>query len=314
MKTKHLLLLMLCTWLCLACGKKRAGTAADWLKADDVHVAIDETFRPLMEAELEVFAARHPEAALYPQYVSENEAIRLLVSDSLRCCVATRKLSEKELRMVEANRLRARHTRIAYDAFALITHKANPDTAITLDEIRGIVSGKITRWEQLSRSTRKGELSLVFDNEGSSTVRYMTDSLNGGQPLKGNVFAQGSNEKVIELVKQDPDIIGVVGADWLKQKGDSALHSFRNLDFNVMLVSRFSGVQGMYFRPYQYYIATGEYPLVRDVYAITTDPRTKSQVKNFYFFLSGQVGQLVICNNSQMLPVMPVQVKSVANN
>lgn len=314
MKARHLTLLALAMFLCVACGKKRTGTAADWLKADEVHVAVDETFRPLMEAEFEVFGARHPEAVLLPQYVSENEAIRLLVTDSLRCCVVTRRLSEKELRMVEANTLRARHTRIAYDAFALIVNKENVDTAITLDEIRGIVSGKITRWEQLSRATRKGELSLVFDNEGSSTVRYITDSLNNGQSLKGNVFAQGSNEKVIELVKQEPDIIGVVGADWLKQKGDSALHSFRGLDFNVMLVSRFAGVQGMYFRPYQYYIATGEYPLVRDVYAITTDPRSKSQVKNFYFFLSGQVGQLVVCNNSQMLPVMPVQVKSVSSD
>ena len=87
---------------------------------------------------------------------------------------------------------------IATDAFALIVSKDNPDTLITVSEIRDIVSGRITRWEQLKHSGKKGELKLVFDNSGSSTVRYMRDSpcrpASGGQPYG----AQGSNQAVID--------------------------------------------------------------------------------------------------------------------
>lgn len=313
MKKTHLL--ALASLLALAttsCSKQKGGSSNDWLSSDDVHIAVDETFRPIIEEELQLFGSRHPEAGLKPVFVSENEALRLLVSDSLRICIATRELSEKEKSIVESHTLRARQARFAYDAFALIVNKANKDSLITVDEIRGIVSGKITRWEQLAHSTRKGELNLVFDNEGSSTVRYITDSLHQGKPLTGNVFAQGSNQKVIETVKERTDVIGVVGADWLKAKGDSALSTFSNLDVNVLRVSRFTGEGEEYVRPYQYHIATGRYPLVRSVYVITTDPRTRSMVKNFFHFLKGQPAQLIICNSSQMLPIMPVQVKSVS--
>lgn len=296
----------------VSCNKQKSGSSNDWLYSDNVHIAVDETFQPIIEEELQLFGARHPEAGLYPIFVSENEALRLLVSDSIRLCIATRQLSDKEKSIVESHTLRAKQALFAYDAFALIVNKSLPDSLITLDEIRDIVTGKITRWEQLSRSAHEGELNLVFDNEGSSTVRYITDSLCQGKALAGNVFAQGSNLKVIETVKERTDVIGVVGADWLKEKGDSALSSFDQLDVKVMRVSRFTGAGEEFVRPYQYHIATGRYPLVRTVYVITTDPRTKSMTKNFFHFLKGQPAQLVICNSSQMLPIMPVQVKSVS--
>ena len=35
-------------------------------------------------------------------------------------------------------------------------------------------------------------------------------------------------------------------------------------------------------------------------------------LRNFFFFVKGQKGQTIICNNSQLLPITPVQVKSVS--
>ena len=91
-----------------------------------------------------------------------------------------------------------------------LSTRANTDTVINLEELRGIIQGRITDWKQLEVTHRSGKLSLVFDASGSSTVRYMKDSLNGGKELKGNIFAQGSNLKVIEAVKENPNVIGVV--------------------------------------------------------------------------------------------------------
>lgn len=307
---KSVLLVVLAIFLLAACGQKQTGN--EWLTSDDVVVAVDETFRGIMEEEAETFGLRYPTAAMKPFFCSEDSAIRLLLDDSIRMCIATRPLSKAEKEIVASHTLSVTSSPIATDALALIVNKANSDSLITLDEIKGIVAGKITRWEQLKNSRRKGELKLVFDHSGSSTVRFMKDSLNGGRDLAGNVFAQGSNLAVIQAVKENPEIIGVIGANWLNANGDTALSSFKGLDFNVLKVSRFTGEGEAYFRPFQYYIATGEYPLLRTVYVMTTDPRTKSMMKNFYFFLKGQVGQTIICDHSQMLPHMPVQVKDVS--
>ena len=290
-----------------SCGEKKADNS--WLTADNVRIACDETLQPILEEQFLQFGKSHIEAEMQPLYCSEDSALRLLLADTLRSIVITRPLTKQEQERVKSHHLGTSQTMIASDAFALIVSKNNPDTAITLNEVRDIVNGKITRWEQIKGAKKTGDLKLVFDHSGSSTVRYMRDSLCAGRELQGNIYAQGSNLAVIEAVKANPSAIGVVGTDWLRGKDQNALSSFASLDVSVMLVQK--DAQHVHCRPYQYYIGTGDYPLVRSVYAITTDPRTRSQEKYLFFWLKGQKGQTIFCNNSQLLPAMSVQVKNV---
>lgn len=309
---KFTFLLLLAALLTAACGTNPKAAYND-LHEDDVHFAADESFQPILSELSDLYALRKPEATMMPVYCSEDSALRLLLNDSVRMAITTQPLNDKQKEFVAAHHLAVTQSKIAYDAFALIVNKENTDTVINLEELRGIIQGRITDWKQLEVTHRSGKLSLVFDASGSSTVRYMKDSLNGGKELKGNIFAQGSNLKVIEAVKENPNVIGVVSTDWLRQqKGDSTtIQSFQGLDVNVMLVGKLGKKAGDWQRPYQYYIATGEYPLVRSVWAISTDPRTRSTLKSFYFFLKDNVGQRVICNSSQLLPRNQVQVREV---
>ena len=313
MRNLWLLVAAVCITLATSCGSNHRKPAT-WRTSDDVHIAVDETFRDIMEEEIETFGLLNPSSAMKPVYCSEDSAIRMLLRDSVRCAITTRKLSKDELDVLKNYKLDAKQAMIATDAFALIVSKDNPDTLITVPEIRDIVSGRITRWEQLKHSGKKGELKLVFDNSGSSTVRYMRDSLLAGQQVAGNLYAQGSNQAVIVAVKDNPEIIGVVGANWLKGKSDSVLTSFENLDVKVLKVARKDGKNEIGWRPYQYRILTGDYPLIRSVYVILTDPRVRSYTKSFFYFLKGQKGQTIICNSSQLLPYTPVQYKSVRAN
>lgn len=313
MRNLWLLVAAVCITLATSCGSNHRKPAG-WRTSDDVHIAVDETFRDIMEEEIETFGLLNPASAMKPVYCSEESAIRMLLRDSVRCAITTRKLSKDELDVLKNYKLDAKQAMIATDAFALIVSKDNPDTLITVSEIRDIVSGRITRWEQLKHSGKKGELKLVFDNSGSSTVRYMRDSLLAGQQVAGNLYAQGSNQAVIDAVKDNPEIIGVVGANWLKGKSDSVLTSFENLDVKVLKVARKDGKNEIGWRPYQYRILTGDYPLIRSVYVILTDPRVRSYTKSFFYFLKGQKGQTIICNSSQLLPYTPVQYKSVRAN
>ena len=313
MRNLWLLVAAVCITLATSCGSNHRKPAT-WRTSDDVHIAVDETFRDIMEEEIETFGLLNPSSAMKPVYCSEDSAIRMLLRDSVRCAITTRKLSKDELDVLKNYKLDAKQAMIATDAFALIVSKDNPDTLITVSEIRDIVSGRITRWEQLKHSGKKGELKLVFDNSGSSTVRYMRDSLLAGQQVAGNLYAQGSNQAVIDAVKDNPEIIGVVGANWLKGKSDSVLTSFENLDVKVLKVARKDGKNEIGWRPYQYRILTGDYPLIRSVYVILTDPRVRSYTKYFFYFLKGQKGQTIICNSSQLLPYTPVQYKSVRAN
>lgn len=310
MNRYNYLIVIVAALLMCSCGSKPANNK--WMHENEVRVAIDAGFENVMLAEINAFTHKHIEAEMLPLFVREDSAIWMLMKDSVRCAIVTRKLKQDEVDYIRAtHRLQTRHDLIAYDAFALIVNKANPDTVITTDEIRRIAMGEITRWEQLGNGTKKGELQMVFDQSGSSTARFMRDSLCNGKPLSGNVAQAGSNLDVVEAVRNNPDIIGVVSTDWLRDENQEAMSDFHGLDVNVMLVSRGKTALEMskICRPYQFYIANGDYPLVRTVYVISTDPRPASMLKNFYYFLKGDGGQRLICNDSQLLPSLAVQIR-----
>lgn len=288
------------------------GKRADWLKEDDVRVAIDETFQPIMDEALEMFSLRHVQATVYPTYCSEDSAIQLLLNDSVLTCITTRKLTANEEALLKQKTLYPQYNIIATDGIALITNKNNGDSLITVDEIRDIATGKITRWEQLRNSKQTGDLKLVFDHSGSSTVRFIRDSICNGAKLQGNLYAQGSNEAVMKVVQEQENVIGVIGANWLRLETDTnSLATFSHLPYQVMKVSSDPEGLGNYYRPFQYFLATGAYPLHRTVYVISIDPRTRSEVKELGAFLRGEPGQLLICKHSNMLPFSQVFVKRV---
>ncbi len=309
---RKLLFPFLVLLLLVSCGTNPK-KANSYLHEDDVKFAADVSFLPILQELSQLYGLRKPESVMLPLYCSEDSAIRLLLADSVRMAISTRPLNDNEKAIVEQHNLPLLQSKIAYDAFALIVNKENPDTVTNVNELRKIVQGKITRWEQLEMGSKKGELSLVFDASGSSTVRYMKDSLNNGKDLKGNIYAQGSNLKVIQTIKDNPNAIGVVSTDWLRvHQGDTTtLQNFYGLDVRVMLVGKVGKAKADWQRPYQYYIATGEYPLVRSVWEITTDPRTRSTMRSFYFFLKENDGQRVINSSSQLLTRNQVQIKEV---
>lgn len=295
--------------LLMACGGSGSAPADDSMS--EVNIAVDETLQPIMEEELKVFNARFPDAILNERYVPETDALNLLLEDSLRLVLATRPLTESEQKSIwDVYQLKTRQQKVAYDAVALIQNRENPDSLITVGDVKRILNGTITTWKELG-SSLKGDIEVVFDNSNSSLVRYVRDSICGGQDFKGIVKEGGDNRKVIEYVAQTPGALGIVSVDWLRNPADTSRLTF-DPSIRVMSVSSSAVAEdGNSFQPFEYYIATGQYPWIRTIYMITTDPRQRSMGLNFYFFVSDEAGQLIITQSSQLLPIMPVHIRSV---
>lgn len=66
------------------CGNKPKPGEDDTLTSGTITIAVDETFRPIIEEELQVFHALTPDATVHPIYCSEVEAMKLLLADSVR--------------------------------------------------------------------------------------------------------------------------------------------------------------------------------------------------------------------------------------
>ncbi len=277
----------------------------------------DDGFKNILDEEIEVFEYTYPESSIIPFYVSEGDAIDTLMADGTQAIITTRELTKDQIEYMKAKYKRVvRQNCIAVDAVALITNKENPVGALSLDEVKNILNGKITKWNQLAGNDTTA-IKLVFDNAESSTVSYLKDKfLPEGKQISEttNSFAQKNNAEVFDIVKSDPDALGVISVSWLgddlsvakKIPMDKRMEDYQNQndtitstltsEVNIIKISNpnedndFSAVA---YKPYQAYIYSGEYPLVRKVYMISTASNS-TVLHSFYVFVTGFVGQKII--------------------
>src|SRR2546428_10297547 len=67
-----------------------------------INISVDETFEPLVQAELDVFQATYPNAKIKTQFKPENDAVNDLLKDSVQLIVVPRELSKQEMKTFEA--------------------------------------------------------------------------------------------------------------------------------------------------------------------------------------------------------------------
>src|SRR5574344_1667463 len=188
-----------------ACNGKPKDGRTDTYSSGVVKITSDESFSPIIQEEIAVFENMYPNAKIKPIFTDEVNAINLLLKDSVRLAIVTRTFTKKEMAYFASRKFQPRCIHVATDGLALIINKNSNDTLITVDQFRKILNGQITNWNQLGAKSNKGPITIVFDNENSSTVRYAIDSINHGKPIKnGNVRAQKKNKDVIDYIAKTP--------------------------------------------------------------------------------------------------------------
>ena len=290
-----------------SCQSKIKDKFTDTYTAGVIPIAVGINFQPIIQEELDVFEAIYPKAGIVPTYTNEGDAINLLLKDSVRLVIATRPLSVKEEASLKSKKFSPHSYKLATDGVALIVNNNNPDSLITVSQIRDIFTGKKTMWKDIFPKSKLGKIQVIFDNQNSSTVRYAIDSICEGQPLSNKLYAQKTNLEVIDLVSKTPNSIGIIGVNWLGNHKDTTNLSFKN-EVRVMAVSSESvaTVENSY-KPFQAYLFYGYYPLTRTVYIILNDPRS-SLPSGLTTFLTSDRGQRIILKSGLVPATQPVRI------
>ena len=287
----------------------------------------DDTFRNIMEQEVDVFEYQYPDAHILARYATQGEALDSLMSLNTRTVVIARDLTKKERDYLKSKRRNVKSSKIAVDAVALIVNKNNPCSMLTTKEVGDILSGSSTEWNDLEPS-ELGKIAVVFDNQSSSLVQFMKDSLLHGGDLGPNVYAQGSIPAVVEMVSKNVNAIGVLGVTWITSDMKTAELTSDELaqsvlsdepiqgatlsqDVKVLKLRRPDEVTA--YKPYQQNIFDGTYPLYRPIYMVTTGV-SGSLASGFYTFVTGDIGQKIIMKTGIMPARTRIQVVQVGND
>ena len=289
--------------LLFSCGKKKSKDGrTDTYSSGSVSFVADESFSPIIEEERDVFEATYPKAKVTPIYSNEVDGMNMLLRGETHLLIAARDFTEKEKQNLKERNFAPKSMPIAYDGLALIVNKANQDTCISIRDVKRILIGEAKKWSDIYPSSTRGNITLVFDNNKSSSVRFVEDSLLNGKPITAAaVSAVKKTAEVVDFVEKNPGAIGIIGSNWLNDRRDSTNLTF-NKNIRVMSVSKLANATPENsWKPFQYYLYNGNYPLVRTIYALINDP-INGLPWGFAQFIASPKGQLIILK-SGLLPV-----------
>ena len=273
-------------------------------------IAVDETFRPVIEAEIDLFKGIYGYAEINARYLPENEAFEQLLNDSVQLIIASRRLKADEIATINKRKLFPKELKIATDAIALIVHPSNKDSLLSLKQIRDILSGKISKWDQLNPAYPDVPIRVLFDNEKSGIVKYMVDSICHGNFSTTNVSALEYNREVIEYTANHPDVLGFIGTSWIGNRNDS-LHLSFHKKIKVVAVSEADvPTYENSYKPYQAYMLDNMYPLTRSIFMINAEPRNGLS-SGFASFVASDKGQRIILKSGILPAVAPTRVVNV---
>ncbi len=271
----------------MGCGGN-APTHPDTLSKGAIDISVDETYRPVIEQELKVFDSSFPEAKVTAHYKPESGCFKDFFDNKARLILVTRELSKDEKNYCVQNNIVPVTVPLVKDAVAIVLNPSSPDSILDVNSVKGILTG-----------VYKKKYTVVFDNQGSSTLRYIQDSLLQGQKLGANVFAAKGNNEVIDYVSKNPDAIGFIGLSYVGSQNDSTgVNEFIN---KVKVAGIYNDSARTYYKPYQAYIALKLYPFTRKLYYINRETYAGLGT-GFANFLYGGRGQLIFAH-AQLFPL-----------
>ena len=285
----------------------RSSKPSDTPTSGSITITVDEALRPIIEAEVATFEAIYANAHIKVIYTSEEEAIDLMLKDSARATIVTRKLVDEESKILTQQQYRARELKVATSAIALIVNNSNGDTTISMGDLKKILTGEIQSWGW-NRPAGKGSsagMEVVFDQPNSGILRHLKDSVIRFDTLQKNWFALKGNEAVIDYVSKKPEALGLIDVSWISDRDDSTANKF----LDAVRVVRIAGDSGSY-QPYQAYIAQGRYPLKRDVVMISREAKT-GLASGLMSFIAGEKGQRIILKAGLVPATMPVRIVEI---
>lgn len=300
---------LIVTALFFSCREKnKYGKVADTPTTGRITIVADESLRPIVEAEVETFNALHKNAYINVIFLSEAEAITaMLKEDSIKLAVAARRLTADERKyLMDTDKVRAREDEMAISGIALIVHRENPDTLLSINNLRDLLTGKVSTWKQVGGKSNGG-IEIVFDNPNSGLIRYLKDSIAKFDALPKNCFAVNNNQAVVDHVSKNRNALGLIGLEWISDRDDSTTNAFLS-QIKVVAVAGDSA----HFQPYQAYLALKYYPLMRTITTINREGRTGLGT-GFSAFFASERGQRIVLKAGLVPKTMPLRILQINN-
>lgn len=242
-----------------------------------------DTMVNLALAWAEAYQPAHPEVTLSVTGGGSGTGISALISGTTDIANASRAIKAEELEAAHANGIEPLETVVARDAIAIIVHKDNPVSQLTLQQISDIYTGKLNNWAELGGEDRP-IVRLSRETNSGTHVYFLETVLRMGDPASTLLFDPRtlllpSSEGITSEVRDNPNAIGYDGLGYVTE--------------DVKIIAVAATQADPYVLPSAASVSAGSYPISRDLY-IYTNSQPQGALQAFVAWLLSAPAQQIV--------------------
>ena len=244
-----------------------------------IKISGSTTVLPIIQKAADEYMASHPDADIQVSGGGSGVGIQAIGAETVDIGMSSREVTRAEMGKYPGLVV----TSVAQDGIAVIVNPANEIQYITLDQIKDIYLGKITKWTQITGANvpnTNNQIVIIGRDSASGTRAYFDESvLLKATPAK-TMLEKNSNGAVLQTIAQTPGSIGYVSIGFVS-KDVKALPIWYNYD---KIIS-----------PTLENVKSKTYPVSRDLYVITNGQPT-GLAGDFIKYILSPEGQKIVAD------------------
>lgn len=231
------------------------------------------TVGPIVDEFAEAFKKLHPEMTITVKKTGSGDGAAALVDGRCQIATMSRFMKPEEFKKaVDKGVLPVAHV-VAMDGLCVVTHPSNPVKGLTIEQVKGIYTGKITNWKDVGGADKP--IVVISRDTSSGTYETFTHFVMGKDKMFDKVEYVNSNPQAHARASSTEGAIAYVGLGFADEK-------VKALEINNVVASKKT-------------ILAGQYPLGRPLFLFTNGyPALGSAVYTFCSFYLSEKGQEII--------------------
>ena len=182
-------------------------------KADDLIINGSTTVLPIIQKASETFMKNNPAVTLSIAGGGSGNGIKALSEGLCQIAMSSREMKAGEIDDARAKKVEPYRVSIAHDAIVPVVHPDNPVKALSVEQLQGIYSGKITNWKEVGG---KDEKIVLFSRDTSSgTYESWGEMVMKKDKVTRKALLQASCGAVATAVAKNKRAIGYIGFGYL---------------------------------------------------------------------------------------------------
>jgi phosphate transport system substrate-binding protein len=263
MRLRFVTVVMLLAAALAGCGRKSSG---------GLTIAGSTSIQPFAEKWAEEYQGKHSGKDIQVQGGGSTAGVQAALSGAAQIGMCSR-----ELKAEEEGKLYV--TVVARDGLTIVVHPSQRVSDVTVEQVRGIYTGKITNWKELGGEDRK--ITVVTRENGSGARGAFEEMAMHKETILASALVQDSQGAVRQMVSTDAGAIGYIAHGMV----DGSVKALKLAGVEASVAT----------------VTSGAYPLVRPFLFLPKGPPA-GEAKALIDWILGPEGQAVAVKEGLFSP------------